>query len=85
MMGALKSDPPPNLNIQALAMLRAFSLILSARLLLLCSLIGAFVLAVMAEPNGGYVALSVLVVFCVLTVVPLVWMDHASRQRPRSE
>lgn len=66
-------------------MLRAFSMILSARLLVLCSLIGAFVLAVMAESNGGYVALSVLVVFCVLTVVPLVWMDHASRQRPRSE
>jgi hypothetical protein len=75
----------PNLNIQILAMLRAFSLILSARLLLLFAMIGAFTLAVMAEMKGGYLNLAVLVAFCVLTIIPLAVIDYLCRHKPRGE
>jgi len=69
-------------HVAILAAIRAFAVILSARLLLFLALAGAFALAVMSEAAPSVLNLLTLIAYCVLTVVPLVAMDHMSRRRP---
>jgi hypothetical protein len=59
--------------------MRAFTIILSARFLLLLGLAGAFVLAVMVKDQLG---LWVEIAFAVLMVGPLVVLDYTSRKPP---
>lgn len=57
----------------------AIARVLAVRFQLLLSLIGAFVLAIGAmqwqSPSGLYV----LIAFCALTVLPLVWLEFSGR------
>ena len=57
-------------------------MILSARLLLLLAVGGAITLAVMALYRTDYMGVFVLMAYCVLTVVPLVYLDMQARKRP---
>lgn len=52
---------------------------LSARALLLLSLLGAFVLARTAMENQTAPSLAVLVAYCVFTVVPFTWLEVRRR------
>lgn len=54
-------------------------MILGGRLLLLLAVLGSFVLGLLAMQRETYPALAVLVAYCCLTVLPLVW----SSVRPR--
>jgi hypothetical protein len=81
------AEPSPAPQIQSahvaiLAAIRAFAVILSARLLLFLALAGAFALAVMSEAAPSVLNLLTLIAYCVLTILPLVFLDHASRRRP---
>ncbi len=69
-------------HVAILAAIRAFAVILSARLLLFLALAGAFVLAVMSERDGSILNLLTLVAYCCLTVIPLVWVDCTARRGP---
>jgi hypothetical protein len=55
---------------------------LSARMLLLLSLIGAFVLGVMAEWSAHILPLLVLIAYCLLTVLPVTALEVLGK-RPR--
>lgn len=60
------------------AMVSVFSVLafaLSARLLLLLALIGAFVLALMAMDRQTPLAAAILVAYALLTVAPLVYLE----------
>lgn len=48
---------------------------LSARLLLLLSLCGAFVLSIMAMNSQSYTSVGILVAYCFLTVIPLAYLE----------
>ena len=52
---------------------------LSARALLLLSLIGAFILSLMAIQSQTLAALEVLGVYCVFTVVPVCFLEIRRR------
>lgn len=58
-----------------LAVFSALSLVLAARLILLLSVAGAFVLGVMAMTRGEWPALAILCAWCMLTVLPLVAVE----------
>lgn len=73
--------PPPRADSAFIGVLAALATLLAARLLLLLSIAGAFVLALLAvraESNG---ALAVLVAFCLLTVIPVVVLDVITHRR----
>ena len=52
---------------------------LSARALLLLSLIGAFVLSLMAISSQTLPALEVLVAYCLFTIIPVAWLEIKRR------
>lgn len=52
---------------------------LSARALLLLSLIGAFVLSLMAIQSQTLPALEVLIAYCVFTVLPVAYLEIRRR------
>jgi hypothetical protein len=53
---------------------------LSARMLLLLSLIGAFILAVMAMKDQTLPGLEVLIAYAVFTVIPVAYLEIRRRQ-----
>ena len=60
---------------------KAIAAILAGRVILLLSVIGAFVLAVMAmEPAIGQGGLYVLIAYSVLSIIPLTILDAKSRK-----
>jgi len=60
---------------------QAIAAILAGRVILLLSVIGAFVLAVMAmDPAIGQVGLYVLIAYSVLSIIPLTILDAKSRK-----
>ena len=82
------TEPQNSLQIQRIepstltVVLNAFAALgyaLSARALLLLSLIGAFSLACMAMTRGDNPGLMVLVAFCLLTVVPVTILEIRRR------
>jgi hypothetical protein len=79
----LTQAPPQPIEPSALSViLNAFAALgyaLSARALLLLSLIGAFVLACMAMTRGDNYGLAVLIAFCVLTVIPVTALEIRRR------
>src|SRR5574340_1213856 len=63
-----------------LPILVAISRALATRFLLLLTIIGGFVLAIMAMQTLGYPSLFVLCAYSVLIIIPLVWMDYKGRR-----
>ena len=61
--------------------LQAMALIISVRLLLLLVLVGALTLAVMAMPSPTLLHLAVLAAYCILVVIPMVWLERTNRMR----
>lgn len=59
----------------------AIARILAVRFQLLLSLIGAFVLALGAMQSQSTAGLLVLIAFCALTVLPLVYLEYSGRPR----
>lgn len=57
--------------------------ILAVRLILLLSVIGGFVLGVMAMMAQSWPSLAILTSYACLTVLPLVWLEVG--QRPRAD
>ena len=66
----------------ATGVLLAVGAMLAQRLLLLAALVGGFVLAIVALQIGSYQALGVLIAYAVLIMIPLVWLERASRPTP---
>lgn len=64
-----------------LAVFAAIAKILAVRLQLLLSLVGAFVIALLAMAWQSYIGLAILGAFCLLTVIPLVWLAWPERSR----
>jgi hypothetical protein len=64
----------------ALGTFDAIARVLSIRVILLLSVVGAFALAVLARDLVGG---SIFAGFSVLVVIPLIWLDHTTR-RPSS-
>jgi hypothetical protein len=63
----------------ALGALAAISKILSIRVLLLLSGGGAFYIA--AYSTNDWLSLGKLITFCLLVVIPLIWLDDTTRRR----
>jgi hypothetical protein len=83
----LLPETPPQVQITGpkitdvmLAAFAAFGYALSARLLLLIALIGAFALAVMAMMAKVILAAVILALYCCLTVIPLVVLERDARK-----
>jgi len=55
---------------------RAIAFALSARLLILLSLVGAFTLALMAMQAQTNASLYVLIAYAVLVILPLIWLER---------
>lgn len=55
-------------------------MVLGSRIILLLSLIGAFVLALMASYGGNWMGIGLFVAYCAMTVLPLVWLDWNGRR-----
>lgn len=74
---------PPKVNITAnlVSVFGAIAAILAVRLFLLLSVIGAFTVAFMAIPLSDSHSLWVLGIYCVFTIVPLVFLDIKTRNR----
>jgi hypothetical protein len=72
--------PPSTLEV-VVAAFGALGYALSARALLLLSLIGAFVLAVMSVTTQTRASLYVLVAYCVFTVIPVAYLEVRRRQQ----
>ena len=82
--GALASQgaaQQASLNAQVQAVFAAISRVLAVKAQLLLTLIGAFVLAIMAMREQSSMGLYLLVAWCCLAVLPMVWLDFAGRQR----
>ena len=73
--------PPPASDKAFVGVLTAVASLLAARLLLLLSIAGAFVLGLLASRSGSYVALATLVAFCCLTVLPMTYLDVQTHRR----
>lgn len=63
-----------------LAAFSALGFAVSARFILFLSLIGAFVLAVMAMVSQAIMAVIVLSLYAALIVLPLVWLETRSKR-----
>ena len=78
-----RPTPPPvtasRTDSAALGAFVAIGMVLAARWLLMLSVVGAFVLAIRAMENPTFPSLSVLCSFCVLTVLPLTYLDLKTR------
>lgn len=89
-MEAVTAPPPASLppappqasraDSAALGAFAAIASILAARFLLLLALIGAFVLACYAMQSQTYAGLAVMIAYCTLAVLPLVYLDIQSRR-----
>lgn len=77
-----KGNAPPQKDnrSQIIAVLQAIALVLAVRILLLLSIVGGFVLAVMAMRAPSTEAIVVLISYCCLTVLPLVWLERYGRR-----
>jgi hypothetical protein len=64
---------------QTLGVIAAIAGLTAVRLLILLSASGAFYLAVIAEQRESTMGIAVFVAFCVLIVLPLVWLDSTKR------
>ena len=73
--------PPSRAEHAFVGVLTAVASLLAARLLLLLSIAGAFVLGLLASRSGSYVALATLVAFCCLTVLPMTYLDVQTHRR----
>ena len=69
----------PKISDAMLAAFSAFGFALSARALVLLSLLGAFVLALMAMRAQTNMSAILLTLYCVLTVIPLVVLELRSK------
>jgi hypothetical protein len=58
---------------------KALGLALSARALLLLSLLGAFILAVMAMEAQSLASLEVLIIYGIFTVLPVAYLEIKRR------
>lgn len=74
-------ERPPSLNDHIQAAFSAIARILAVKLQLLLTLLGAFVLALGAMAWQSQMGLAVLIAWCCLAVLPMVWLDYAGRQR----
>lgn len=73
--------PPKVDQSRILVAILAVSRVVAVRLQLLLSLMGAFVLALMAMSHQTMLGLAILGAYCALTVIPLVWLAWPDRQR----
>ena len=71
---------PSTLDV-VLAAFAALGYALSARALLLLSLVGAFVLSLMAISSQTLPALEVLIAYCCFTVIPVSYLEIRRRQQ----
>lgn len=60
------------------AIMRTIAMILAVRLLLLLTLLGAVALALMAMTNPNPMTMAVLAIYCVLAVLPMVWLERTA-------
>lgn len=74
------SKPSPN-TAAIFGVLRAVALILSVRLLLLLTLVGAVALALMAMLHPMPETMAVLAIYCILAVLPMVWLERTAAAR----
>ena len=58
----------------------ALAAILAVKVFLLFAIIGAFVLAQAALPDQTYHGMWVLISYCALTILPLVWLDVCGKK-----
>jgi hypothetical protein len=72
---------PPQADRAFVGVLSAVTALLAARLLLLLAIVGAFVLAFAAQRAESYVGLAILVAFCCLTLIPMVYLDVVTHRR----
>lgn len=76
--------PAPDLRPSpVVAALRVIARILAVRLILLLSVLGGFVLGVMAMLAQTWPSLAILTAWSLLTVLPLVWLEVG--QRPKGD
>ena len=73
--------PQPSTLDVVVSAFAALGYALSARALLLLSLIGAFVLSLMAITSQTLPALEVLVAYCCFTVIPVAYLEIRRRQQ----
>ena len=62
-----------------LGVFETIALLVSARVLLLLSILGAFTLALLAILGKSLLGLEVMVGFAVLVVLPVVWLERFAR------
>lgn len=77
-------NPQPSTKVNhaaIIAVLQAIAVILAVRLFLLLAVIGSFILAYSGLPATDNHSLWVLGIYCVFTVLPLVWLDMKTRNR----
>lgn len=58
--------------------------VLATRILMLLALVGGFVLAFRAMDAQNWASLYVLIAYCTLTVLPLVYIELSARNASRS-
>ena len=73
--------PQPSTLDVIVSAFAALGYALSARALLLLSLIGAFVLSLMAITSQTLPALEVLIAYCCFTVIPVAYLEIRRRQQ----
>lgn len=78
---AVAMATPPTQSDLLHAAFTAIAKVLAVRLQLLLSLIGAFVLAMGAMAWQTPAGLWVLTAWCILAVLPLVWLEWGGRPR----
>ena len=79
------TSPKPQRNLSFISSIggtfTAIAMLLSVRLLLLMSVVGAFVLAYVAIPTQNTYSLWVLGIFCLFTLPVLTYLDIQTRRR----
>lgn len=61
------------------SVIAASAAILATRVILLLALIGAFILAVIAEADRSFISVSVLIAYSVLVVIPLIVLEARTK------
>lgn len=77
----LKPSAAATASAHILVAILAVSKVVAVRLQLLLALVGAFVLALMAMAQQSYLGLAIFGAYCVLTVIPLVWLAWPDRSK----
>ena len=72
-------------NLAIVAVIRAISAILAIRLFLLLAVVGSFVLAYMAMADANPHSIWVLVAYCILTVLPLVFLAFKDTEKVKED